>query len=236
MLPMRDDNEQTNEQLKIELLSQWKLEAESRKSLSWKWSVVTVAHWWPSLQLSPSRKVLKIAQFWDVCASCWYWPVGQTEERGASYAAPSPTARALSCPYVSLFVPANPNAARPVGGIRAGHAYASICPLPCNHLSCALHTQTSCCGWQLLHQRQQTHKNMQKSFSAIFPKYIWENIAFKFLGAKIISWCNFFLQAAQADTGCTWGGVGQVALNWTWLLNTSSWSAKWTVENRIFWF
>ena len=30
MLPMRDEQQTTNEQLKIELLSQWKLEAESR--------------------------------------------------------------------------------------------------------------------------------------------------------------------------------------------------------------
>ena len=35
MLPMRDDDDDDDEQqLKIELLSQWKLEAESRKSLS----------------------------------------------------------------------------------------------------------------------------------------------------------------------------------------------------------
>ena len=42
-------------------------------------------------------------------------PAGQTEERGASYAAPSPAAPGpaqLSCPYVSLFVPANPQRAQ----------------------------------------------------------------------------------------------------------------------------
>ena len=117
------------------------------------------------------KKGLEKTQSWDACASCWYWPVGQTEELGASYAAPSPGARGsllLSCPYVSLFVPANPQRGpRPVGGIRAGHAYA-FPYAPYLHLSCALHTQTSCCGWQLLHQWGHTYKIIKQSFLCYF--------------------------------------------------------------------
>ena len=37
---MRDD-ERTNEQLKIEILSQWKLEAESRKKYNYKYNYET---------------------------------------------------------------------------------------------------------------------------------------------------------------------------------------------------
>ena len=108
---------------------------------------------------------------------------------------------ALSCPYVSLFVPANPNAARPVGGIRAGHAYA-FPYAPYLHLSCALHTQTSCCGWQLLHQWGHTYKIIKQSFLCYFFG------RFSFQKQKA---CFLFCNSAgspgpNADTGCTWAG------------------------------
>ena len=52
---MRDERTNNEQQLKIELLSQWKLEAESRN----------IATWWPKLE--PMLIALHVGQIFNQC-------------------------------------------------------------------------------------------------------------------------------------------------------------------------
>ena len=62
-----------------------------------------------------------------------------------------------------------PNAPRPVAGIRAGHAYASICPPPPPLLRTP-HPDQLLWVEILTKARGQTHKNVQKAFLCYFSR------------------------------------------------------------------
>ena len=66
MLPMRDEQQTTNEQLKIELLSQWKLEAESRKNEPfWTDDIFEV---WKKDDLKKPKSPLGCSSSWNSCS------------------------------------------------------------------------------------------------------------------------------------------------------------------------